>query len=162
MGRHLTRPGQPIPALQRPRPGYRSCLLRLGPSGQLRLGRDIAPRPGSVPGQRMGQAVACMCRLGCFRAVIRPGQAGNKSPGRITTFLAGLALFWARFIFPGTLPSSGIDSTARCQSWDASGLGLAYPSPSYAGLGTLLSSDQHISPLLVSLILRRRIRLMTW
>jgi hypothetical protein len=59
--------------------------------------------------------------------------------------------------------SSYIDSSALCQSWDASRLGLAYsPPPSYAGLGMPIGSDQHIPPLLVSLILRRRIRLMTW
>jgi hypothetical protein len=67
-----------------------------------------------------------------------------------------------RFTPSGTYSSSSIVYSASCQSWDASRLGLAYPSPSYAGLGTPLGSDRHIYPLLVSLILRRRIRLMTW
>jgi hypothetical protein len=75
---------------------------------------------------------------------------------------AGLLLSRPRFISSGIFYSSGIDSNTLCQSWDASRLGLANSPSLYAGLGTPLGSDQHTPPLLVSLILRRRIRLMAW
>jgi hypothetical protein len=74
---------------------------------------------------------------------------------------AGLFLYRADIYSSGIYSSPSIDSIVLCQSWDASRLGLAHPPSSYAGLGTPLGSDQHIPPLLVSLILRRRIRLMT-
>jgi hypothetical protein len=57
------------------------------------------------------------------------------SPGRINSIQAELYLFWPRFTFSGTFPSSSIDSSALCQSWDASRLGLAHPPSLYAGLG---------------------------
>jgi hypothetical protein len=104
-----------------------------------------------------------------------PGWASFKYSGWATSvYYSG----WARMVLPwprpdylhnrpgftpsGTYSLSGIDSSTLCQSWDASRLGLAHSPPSCAGLGTPLGSDQHIHPLLVSLILRRRIRLMTW
>jgi hypothetical protein len=88
--------------------------------------------------------------------LFRPGQAGIPWPR--PDYYSTRPIF----IPSGIFLSFGIDSSLLCQSWDASRLGLAYPPSSYAGLGTHLGSDQHIPPLLVSLILRRRIRLMTW
>jgi hypothetical protein len=91
-----------------------------------------------------------------FCLLFWPGQAGipwprpdYSSPG-------------PRLTPSGIFTSSSFTSSTLCQFWDASRLELAYPPPSYAGLGTPHGSDQHIPPLLVSLILRRRIRLMTW
>jgi hypothetical protein len=120
-----------------PRPGWACCFSapRLGQIRRIRLGRDSL------------QATTCWHRLGRL-IVFRPGQAGIPGPGRITSmegrdrhFWAGLLLSWMRFTPSGTYYSSSIASSASCQSWDASRLGLAYPSPSYAGLGTPLSSD---------------------
>jgi hypothetical protein len=84
-----------------------------------------------------------------WQAGLSPCRPSYSSPGPI-------------FTPSGTYSSSSIDSHTPCQSWDASRLGLARSPPTYAVLGTPLGSDQHIHPLLVSLILRRRIRLMTW
>jgi hypothetical protein len=94
--------------------------------------------------------------LGCLCALFRLGKAGIPWP-RPDYYSPG-----PRFTPSDVFYSSGINSSALCQSWDASRLGLAYPPSSYAGLGMPLGSDQHTPPLLVSLILRRRIRLMTW
>jgi hypothetical protein len=96
----------------------------------------------------------------------RPGfpwpRLGFSLPGRIISPQAGLTPCGLRFALSGTYSSSGIASSALCQSWDASRLRLAHPPSLYAGPGMPLGSDQHTPPLLVSLILRRRIRLMTW
>jgi hypothetical protein len=103
--------------------------------------------------------------------IVYSGWPGRHSPcpgritslaGRINTLQADLAPPGPRFTPSGTYYSFGIDSIALCQSWDVSRLGLARPPSLYAGLGMPLGSDQHTPPLLVSLILRRRIRLMTW
>jgi hypothetical protein len=76
--------------------------------------------------------------------------------------VAELVISGPGFTPSGSFSSFGINSIALCQFWDASRLELAHPPSLYAGLGMPLGSNQHISPLLVSLILRRRIRLMTW
>jgi hypothetical protein len=89
-------------------------------------------------------------------------RLGFPGPGRIIPSQAELSPCGPRFTLFGTYSSSDIDSSTLCQSWDASRLGLAHPTSSYVGLGMPFGSDQHIPPLLVSLILRRRIRLMTW
>jgi hypothetical protein len=127
------------------------------PGRRPRLGLFLVSRLGSMPAgllSRLGRIQYVGWVTSC--TLFRLGQAGIPWP-RPDYYPPGPG-----FTPSGILCSSGIDSTAWCQSWDASGLGLAHPSSSYAGLGTLLSSDQHIPLLLVSLILRRRIRLMTW
>jgi hypothetical protein len=101
------------------------------------------------------QAAICQSRLGRV-CVFRPGQAG------IPLAQAGLVLSGSGFTPSGAFPSSSIDSIVMCQSWDTLWLRLAHPPSLYAGLGISLGSDQHTPYLLVSLILRRRIRLMTW
>jgi hypothetical protein len=125
----------------------------------------LAPRLGRIrrirPGQDFPSRPPLSDRLGRI-IVFRLGQAGIPGPGRIIPFVGRDILSWARFIPSRTYSSSSIASSTLCQSWDASRLGLAYSPSSYAGLGTPIGSDQHIPPLLVSLILRRRIRLMTW
>jgi hypothetical protein len=89
-----------------------------------------------------------------------PGR-DSPGPGRITSPQAGLVLSGPGFTLSRGFSSSGIDSIALCQFWDASRLRLAHPPSLYAALGMPLGSDQHTPHLLVSLILRRRIRLMT-
>jgi hypothetical protein len=142
-------PGWPRPAPPAGRPLFRP-------------GRDW-PRPEGLPRKYLSQAGTSWARPGFpypgwvgLYTVFRPSWAGTATP------LAGLALFWPGFTLFGSFLSSGIPSSTLCQSWDASRLRLAHPPSSYAGLGTPLGSDQHTPPLLVSLILRRRIRLMTW
>jgi hypothetical protein len=165
----------------RPRLGPR-CPPWLGRDSVTRLGRDSVPRlglaassrpkparPGS-PGQaglprpaypgRLSQAGIpspgrhSLCRLGWLLRGIPAGLGQNSLPQ------ADLAPSGPGFTFSGTHSSSGIDSSVLCQSWDALWIRLAHPSLLYAGLGMPLGSDQHTLHLLVSLILRRRIRLM--
>jgi hypothetical protein len=138
------------------RPGWADTVPRLGqdlqpPAGPLRilqagLARPTFPAQAGIP--YTGWAGFCV--------LFRPGQAGIPWPGPDYSS-PGL-----KFTSSGICYPSSIDSSILCQSWDASRLGLAHSPSSYAGLGTPLGSDQHIPPLLVSLILRRRIRLMTW
>jgi hypothetical protein len=150
------------------RPGQAAPSARPAQAG-------ISSRPGSLPRPECVQAGtpgpgrAPMCRLATSCVAFRPGWAGTAFPGRITPppgrIICPRPRYTStrpRFATSGILYSSGIDSSLLFQSWDASRLGLAHSPPSYAGLGTPLGSDQHIPPLLVSLILRRRIRLMTW
>jgi hypothetical protein len=129
------------------------------PSSQPRMhpGRIAFTRKGLSRPELHGPGWdSIISRLGCLNAVSRPGQA------EVVLFMAGLATSGPGFTPQRAYNSSGASSSTLCQSWDASRLGLAHSPPSYAGLGTPLGSDQHIHPLLVSLILRRRIRLMTW
>jgi hypothetical protein len=175
-------------ASARPHPGWVSRLAQaasqlgrrfrpgqafLSPS---RLGRIAYPRPGFL--QQAGVAPQAGIGPGrvSYAGQIHLSQLGRHlntvpaEPGRDS--LAHAGLFPPRpsyppvgrdSPYPGHIlhPASGPRFTL-CQSWDASRLGLAHPTSSYVGLGTPLGSDQHIPPLLVSLILRRRIRLMTW
>jgi hypothetical protein len=136
-------------------------LTRLGRCPAPRLGQVLQPRLGrcAPPGRLSHAGIPSPCRDSLSRLA---GFCLLFRPGRDSLAQAGLLLSWTRFTPSGTYHSSSIAPSASCPSWDASRLGLAYPSPSYAGLGTLLGSDQHIPPLLVSLILWRRIRLMTW
>jgi hypothetical protein len=134
-----------------PRLGFSQCSTRLGRIRRIRPGRDF---PSRLPLLITGWAG--LWYSGWARLILpwpRPDYLHNRprysSPG-------------PRFIPTGVFYSFGINSIVLCQSWDASRLGLAHPPSLYAGLGTPLGSDQHIPPLLVSLILRRRIRLMTW
>jgi hypothetical protein len=108
------------------RPGWaglgESGLAGISPSGPLckfRLGRI----------KYSGWATFCL--------LFRPGQAGIPWPR------PDYPLSRPRFASSGIYSSPSIDSTAWCQSWDASRLGLAHPSSSYAGFGTLLGSNQH-------------------
>jgi hypothetical protein len=156
----------------------RSSVPRLG---QLRFYARAFSRPGGagmVP--QLGQGLqhparpVSLLRAGASQAGI-PRQAGiylfrlglfwctvPAGPGRDSLAQAGLLLSQAEIHLLRYIYSSDINFSASCQSWDASRLGLARPPSSYASLGTPLGSDQHIPPLLVSLILRRRIRLVTW
>jgi hypothetical protein len=142
----------------RPRPdGPISPQCPTGPDQEDPAWPGFVSRPPSVsPGW---DGLVCSGRA-------RPGfpwpRPDYSSPGRISPFQADLAPPGPGFTSFGTYSSSGIDSSALCQSWDALWLRLAHPPSSYAGLGTPLGSDQHTLPLLVSLILGRRIRLMTW
>jgi hypothetical protein len=148
----------------RPLPGF---LLRCAPAGPDQEDPAWPGFPSRPPSASPGWAG--LGYPGWARSVLPWPRPGYSLAGRITSIegrdirpQAGLYLPRSRFTPSGTYSSSSIVSSSLCQSWDASRLGLAHPPSSYAGLGTLLSSDRHIPPLLVSLILRRRIRLMTW
>jgi hypothetical protein len=93
--------------------------------------------------------------------VFRPGWAGTAFPGRIIYLLADLAPPGPGFTSSGTYSSSGIDSSILCQSWDALWLRLAHtPSLCWSWDAPWLTPACSSSTV-VSLILRRRIRLMT-
>jgi hypothetical protein len=152
-------------------PGWaRMALLRWAKTELLSLGRSSLPRLGrgfsyadwaGILSQRQcpGWVSSSPSRRGRF-FFSRLGRCAQ--PGPCYCFPGRINPCGPRFTLSGTYSSSGFASSALCQSWDASRLRLAHPPSSYAGLGTLLGSDQHTPPLLVSLILRRRIRLMTW
>jgi hypothetical protein len=180
MGRHASPPAglPPRPSGWAGRPLSRLGLIRCAPgrpsslhpgwAGLLPSGQDSSSRPGSLPRPHCAgwAGLTLQDRFPLYPGWARPGFPLPRPrfllAGRITPSQAGILLFWPRFTPFGTYSSSGIDSSALCQSWDTSRLGLAHPPSLYAGLGTPLGSDQHTPPLLVSLILRRRIRLMTW
>jgi hypothetical protein len=128
-------------------PGWAGMSSLAGPVSLLRAGASQAGIPR--------QAGIYLLRLGLFRCTVTAG------PGRDSLAQAGLLLSRVDIYSSRSYFSSSINSSALCQSWDTSKLGLAYPPSLYTGLGTPLGSDQHIPPLLVSLILKRRIRLMT-
>jgi hypothetical protein len=126
-------------------PGFLPWVSLTSP-GRVFLGRSFAGQAGI----RLYPGWTAFCSL------FRPGQAGIPWPR------PDYSSPRPRFATSETYSSSSFASSTLCQSWDASRLGLAYSPPPYAGLGTPIGSDQHIHPLLVSLIPRRRIRLMTW
>jgi hypothetical protein len=141
----------------------RRALPPAGPPCFLQAGACIRARP-NFPGRRSQPRPGLLIwlgwllrvfRLGWLLRVFRPGWAGT-APSQ-----TGLNPLWAGIYTSGAYSSSGVNFIILCRSWDASRLGPAHPPSPYAGLGTPLGSDQHIPPLLVSLILRRRIRLMT-
>jgi hypothetical protein len=157
------------------RPGWAAPLPR-APVGRLRLQHPARPDQKDLawPGFFLGPASA-QDPAGpdqedpawpgfLLRAAFCKPRLGRDSlgPGRVTSPQAGLTPSGPRFTPSGPFLSSGIDFSALCQPWDALWLRLAHPPSLYAGLGTPLGSDQHTPHLLVSLILRRRIRLMTW
>jgi hypothetical protein len=144
------------------------------PLRSTRLGRIRRIRPGrdSSPGRHLHHA-----RLGWIRR-IRPGRDFSPSghhmgtvpaglgrdspgPGRIIPLQADLVLSGPKFTSSGTYSSSGIDSSVLCQSWDALWLRLAHtPSLCWSWDAPWLR-PAYSSSIVVSLILRRRIRLMT-
>jgi hypothetical protein len=179
--------GQPIPAV-----GRQVLLTRLGQSAARPwLGRRPLLLPGQRPGGPAASSRPAgldqedpawpglsskppftssgLERSGWARPALpwpRPeyplGRPDYSLSGHDSSLLADLAPPGLRFTSFETYYSSSTNSIAWCQSWDASRLGMAHPPLLYAGLGMPLGSDQHTPPLLVSPILRRRIRLMTW
>jgi hypothetical protein len=124
-------------------------------------GPPSSPRP-AVPDQE-DPAWPGFLPLGRHLSNVSAGPGRDyPGPGRINPLQADLALSGPRLASSGTYSSSAMNSSALCQSWDALWLRLAHPPSLYAGLRMPLGSDQHTLHLLVSLILRRRIRLMTW
>jgi hypothetical protein len=151
------RPPGPGPVLpSAPAPG---CISRLGrpvvrPGWAGRSCLGWANRPPSQLGRLFRPGWASVSPLPGWASAIRflpAGPASQSRPDRRS-----------RFTPSGLFSSSGIISIVMCQSWDALWLRLAHPPSLYAGLGMPLGSDQHTLHLLVSLILRRRIRLMSW
>jgi hypothetical protein len=131
--------------------------LASGPGLLLRVGIPPAGRDStSGPGLLLRRAVFCaapgwagsggsgLAEITFFgppfpgRVTPIPAGPGRDSPGpglgRITSPLAGSAPPGPRFTPSGIFSSSGIDSIALCQSWDAPRLRLAHPpdtSPTY-------------------------------